>query len=74
MPNSHYYFQFKDEIPSGIVPRVTVELLNFYSRKSLSRKKWVKEKEFVLNYRSNADNDGQKISNPISYGIISKYI
>ncbi|MBW4695846.1 MAG: hypothetical protein KME27_29365 [Lyngbya sp. HA4199-MV5] len=66
--------QAVSEIPPGIVPRVTVELLNFYSRKSLSRKKWVKEKEFVLNYRSNADNDGQKSSNPISYGIISKYI
>lgn len=74
MPNSHYYLQFEDEIPSGIVPRVTVELLNFYSGKDLSRKKWVKEKAFIVNYRPNTGDDGQKSSNPISYGIISKYI
>ncbi|MCF2150670.1 hypothetical protein IQ276_030455 [Desmonostoc muscorum LEGE 12446] len=71
MLNPHYYFQFKDQTEAGIVPQVTVELLNFYSNQNLSRKKWIKKPEFIVNY----DNDNKKIhSKPISYGIISKYI
>ena len=50
MPNNHYYFIFKDEPRTGVVPKVTVEILNFYTSKNLSKKNWVKEPKFYIRY------------------------
>jgi hypothetical protein len=75
MSSNHFYFQFEDKLRDGIIPKVTVELLNFYSNKGLSRKKWIKEPDFIVNYKTDINNkDSCKVSKPISYGIISKYL
>jgi hypothetical protein len=74
MSDNHFYFQFKDKLRDGIIPKVTVELLNFYSNKELSRKKWVKESDFLVNYKPDENEDSWKTSKPISYSIISQYL
>ena len=74
MSNIHYYLQLKDTVRPGTISKATVELLNFYSRKNVSRKAWAKEPAFVVNYSPDVNESGKKASKPISYGIIYKYI
>jgi hypothetical protein len=74
MSGNHFYFQFKDKLRDGIIPKVTVEVLNFYSGKDLSRKKWVKEADFLVKYQPDQSEDVWRISQPISYSIISQYL
>ena len=80
MSNNHYYFTFKNEPRPGVVPKVTVEILNFYARKNLSKKIWVKEPEFYLGYTNfspeqpETTNSKNQTSLTISYGIIAKHL
>jgi len=74
MSDNHLYFQFEDKLRNGIIPKVTVELLNFYSTKVLSKNKWIREPDFIVGYTDINNEDTCRVSKPISYGIISKYL
>ena len=70
MPNKHFFIKLSDDYRTGIIPECAKNILNFYSKKSISKRKdWVKQKEFYI-----TNNENQTHSKNISYSILTNYM
>lgn len=70
MPNEHFFVKLSDNYRTGIIPECAKDILNFYSKKNISKRKdWVKQKAFYI-----INNETQTHSKNISYSILTNHM
>lgn len=65
---NHKFLIFNSELKRGVVSDLTVRILNYYTRKKLSKKEWIKHPPFCLQLGKNEK------SEVLSYRILSDYL
>lgn len=72
MNSNHSYFKFVDQPRVGVIPQITKDILDFYSKRNLSKKKWVKEPAFIVKYQVKEGDSLLRESISISYSDLAR--